>query len=93
MEKESEFLSHIVKGIVDKPEAVEIIQEVDRMGLKLSLKVDATDISKVIGNQGKMANALRTIIHAFGGKHEARIGLVIEEPEGSTRRPPSPQEA
>lgn len=87
MEKEQEFLSHIVKGIVDNPDAVEIRQETDKMGVKVTLKVDASDISKVIGSQGKMANALRTIIHAFGGKHGSRIGLVIDEPEGSNRRP------
>ena len=84
MEQERTFLLNIVKEIVDNPNDVEIAQETDKMGVKLTLKVNPADMSKVIGNKGRMATALRTITHAYGGRHESKIGLIIEEPEGST---------
>ena len=86
MEAESIFLSNIIKEVVDNPDKVEVTQSTDKMGVKLILKVDSSDMSKIIGSKGKMATALRTIIHAYGGKNESRIGLVIDEPEGSQFR-------
>ena len=51
------------------------------MGIELTLGVDQNDMGKVIGSQGRMATAIRTIMHAYGGQHEAKISVVIEEPE------------
>ena len=79
--KEASFLEMIVKGIVQNPEAVQITQEVDRQGVKLTLAVDPADMGKVIGSQGRMANSIRTILHAYGGQNDARVSVIIEEPE------------
>ena len=38
-------------------------------------------MGKVIGAQGRMATAIRTIMHAYGGQHEAKVSVIIEEPE------------
>ena len=80
MEKESVFLQSIVKEIVDTPDAVEVIQEVDKQGVKLTLKVDQSDMGKIIGSKGTTAGALRTILRSYGGKHNAKLALIIEEP-------------
>ena len=83
MEKEVEFLKTIVKEIVDNPDAVEVEHEVDKQGVKLTLKVDQSDMGKVIGSKGSTAEALRTVLRSYGGKHNARLALVIDEPGNS----------
>jgi hypothetical protein len=45
------------------------------------------DMGRVIGRQGATAQAIRTILHQYGGVAKKRISLVINEPEGSERRP------
>ena len=79
--EESVFLKEIVQKVVDNPDKVKVTQEVDKQGVKLNLSVDQSDMGKVIGAQGRMATAIRTIMHAYGGQHEAKVSVVIEEPE------------
>ena len=43
-------------------------------------------MGKIIGSQGKMANAIRTLMHAYGGQNNAKVSVVIEEPEGGENR-------
>jgi hypothetical protein len=76
-------LETIVKSIVNHPEAVQIERKIDEMGVLLSLKVDPQDMAQIIGRQGVMAKALRTILRVVGAKNRARINLKIEEPSGS----------
>lgn len=79
--EESQFLKEIIQRIVDNPDKVMVEQEVDKQGVKLTLSVDPSDMGKVIGAQGRMATAIRTIMHAYGGQHEAKVSVIIEEPE------------
>ena len=79
--KEAQFLEEIIQRIVDNPDKVMVEQEVDKQGVKLTLSVDPNDMGKVIGAQGRMATAIRTIMHAYGGQHEAKVSVIIEEPE------------
>lgn len=79
---EAQFLQGIVQGIVDNPNDVRVEQEIDRQGTKLTLFVAPSDMGKVVGARGRMATALRTIMHAYGGQHEAHVSVIIEEPEG-----------
>ena len=81
MEQETQFLLDIIKNVVDNPEKVEVLHEVDRQGVKLTLSVDPADMGKVIGSQGRMATAIRTIMHAYGGQHNAKISVIIQEPD------------
>jgi len=84
---DQEFLETIIKSIVLKPEAVQIDRRVDEMGVLLTLKVDSADMGSIIGRQGSTAKAIRTLLRIVGAKHNARVNLKIEEPEGSTRVP------
>ena len=79
--EESKFLKTLVQKVVDSPDKVEVVQEIDKQGVKLTLSVDPSDMGKVIGAQGRMAIAIRTIMHAYGGQHEAKISVIIQEPE------------
>lgn len=61
-------LEHLVKGIVDHPEAVTVDLVAGRRGRTLEVRVHPDDLGKVIGRSGRTAKALRTVVAALGGK-------------------------
>jgi predicted RNA-binding protein YlqC (UPF0109 family) len=64
---------------VDEPDAVRV-QEVDRDGATvLELYVAPDDVGKVIGRQGRIARALRTVVRASAARDERRVLLEIME--------------
>ena len=71
-----------VKALVDHPESVNINRTVDEMGVLLTLDVHAEDMGKIIGRSGNTAKAIRTLLRVVGMKHDARVNLKINEPEG-----------
>ncbi|MEK7567898.1 MAG: KH domain-containing protein [Patescibacteria group bacterium] len=84
-EQDVAFLEHVVKSLVDAPDAVKINRTVDEMGVLLTLDVDPNDMGKVIGRSGNTAKAIRTLLRVVGMKNNARVNLKINEPAGSTR--------
>ncbi len=86
MPVDQEFLEFVVKAIVGKPESVKTTREVDERGVLLTLDVDPTDMGYVIGRQGQTARAVRTLLKIVGAKHNARVNLKINEPEGGRPR-------
>lgn len=87
------FLEFVVKSIVDNPEDVQIERKVDEMGVLLTLRVNAKDMGQVVGREGNTAKAIRSLLRIVGIKHNSRINLKIEEPEGGKRDIPSSQSA
>ncbi len=87
MEQDQQFLQDLVKALVDHPEQVHINRTVDEMGVLLTLDVHAEDMGKVIGRSGNTAKAIRTLLRVVGMKHNARVNLKINEPEGGTHSP------
>jgi len=85
MEQDHAFLEYVVKALVDNPDAVVINRSVDEMGVLLTLSVAPEDMGKVIGKDGNIAKALRTLLRVVGMKHNARVNLKINEPMGSKR--------
>ncbi len=85
MNEDQQFLETVVKSLVDHPESVKINRTVDEMGVLLALDVHAEDMGKIIGRSGNTAKAIRTLLRVVGMKHEARVNLKINEPEGGTR--------
>lgn len=75
-----EALEHLVKGIVDHPEDVNIKEKTHRRGTTLEVRVNPEDIGKVIGRNGRTAKALRTVVSALAGR-SVRVDLV-ETDEG-----------
>ncbi len=61
-------LEHLVKGIVDFPDDVDVEMVTGRRGRTLEVRVHPDDLGKVIGRNGRTAKALRTVIAALGGK-------------------------
>lgn len=85
MDQDQQFLEYVVKALVDNPEAVSITRGVDEMGVLLTLTVSPDDMGKVIGKDGNIAKALRTLLRVVGMKHNARVNLKINEPVGGKR--------
>jgi predicted RNA-binding protein YlqC (UPF0109 family) len=88
---DKEFLEFIVSSIVTNPSAVKVTRVVDEMGVLLTLDVDPVDMSRVIGRMGNTAKAIRTLLRVVGMKHNARVNLKINEPEGGRVQAPSAQ--
>jgi len=72
-----EFIEYVVKALVDHPEAVEVNQLEGEKTVVLEVKVASEDLGKIIGKQGRIANALRTIIKAAGMKQNKKVSLEI----------------
>ena len=87
--QDQEFLELVVKALVDNPGQVKIERRVDEMGALMTLDVSPEDMGKIIGRQGNTAKAIRTLLRVVGMKHNARVNLKINEPEGSTHVPTS----
>ncbi|MES2226024.1 MAG: KH domain-containing protein [Patescibacteria group bacterium] len=85
MESDHEFLEYVVKALVDKTDAVVVVRSVDEMGVLLTLSVAPEDMGKIIGRDGNIAKALRTLLRVVGMKHNARVNLKINEPLGGKR--------
>lgn len=72
-----DLLEYIAKALVDKPDEVSVnVVEGDR-SLILQLKVSPEDVGKVIGKQGRIAQALRTLIRATAVKQGKRAIVEI----------------
>lgn len=84
-EQDQQFLEYVVKALVDNPDGVKVNRTVDEMGVLLTLEVNPADMGKVIGRSGNTAKAVRTLLRVVGMKHNARVNLKINEPEGGLR--------
>lgn len=78
--KDTELVLLMAKSLVDKPEEVSVSPIEAKQSKVFELKVDKSDIGKVIGKQGRTAQAMRTILSAMGAKAKKRIILEILEP-------------
>jgi hypothetical protein len=63
-----EALEHLVKGIVDHPEDVQVDMLSGRRGKTLEVRVHPDDLGKVIGRGGRTAKALRQVMTGVGGR-------------------------
>lgn len=73
------LIEEIAKALVDKPEEVAVAEVEGERTTVYELRVDTSDIGKVIGKQGKTARSMRTIISAAGTKLGKRCVLEILE--------------
>lgn len=80
---DKEFVSMLVKSIVDNPEDVIVERNVDEMGVLVTLQVNPEDMGYVIGKDGSTAKAIRTLLRIVGARNNARVNLKILEPDGS----------
>ena len=74
-----ELITAIACSLVDKPDEVSVNAISNEAGTVLRLRVDPTDVGKVIGKQGRTARSLRTILGAVSVKLHHRYSLEIVE--------------
>ncbi len=79
MSELQELIAYVSKSLVDMPDSVEVHEIVGEQTTVLELKVDKSDLGKVIGKQGRTARALRTILNAASTKLKKRSVLEILE--------------
>jgi predicted RNA-binding protein YlqC (UPF0109 family) len=73
-----DFIEFIAKHLVDNPDQVNVDEkESEDKKVLLSLKVQSDDVGKVIGKQGKTAQAMRTLLTAIAAKDGKRAMLEI----------------
>jgi predicted RNA-binding protein YlqC (UPF0109 family) len=72
-----DLVEYLAKGLVDNPDEVRV-ERIERDGaVVLELRVAPDDVGKVIGRQGRIARALRTIVRASGARSNERAMLEI----------------
>jgi len=74
-----DLITEIVQALVDQPEMVSVTEIVGENTNVLELSVAKSDMGKVIGKQGRNAQAIRTILSAASGKTRKRYVLEILE--------------
>ena len=72
-----EMLEMLVKDLVDYPEKIEITEKEEGKSTTLELRVDPSDMGKVIGRQGKIAKAIRVLMKAYAVKENKKIDVEI----------------
>ena len=72
-----ELVSAIAKSLVEHPEAVEVTESESNGTTVIQLKVAADDMGKVIGKQGRIAKAIRTVVKAAATKANAKVVVEI----------------
>ncbi|WP_026674308.1 KH domain-containing protein [Alkalihalobacterium bogoriense] len=74
-----ELIEHIARALVDHPQEVFVKEIEDEQGMIVQLSVHADDMGKVIGKQGRVAKAIRSVLHAAALKENKRVRLDIVE--------------
>jgi predicted RNA-binding protein YlqC (UPF0109 family) len=73
----AELLEWLARGLVDEPDAVRVETEEGEEAIVFRLFVAPDDVGKVIGRQGRIARALRSIVRAGGARASERYVLEI----------------
>src|SRR4028118_628196 len=77
-----ELVGFLVQGIVAHPEEVEVEEFLDDVGSVYGVRVHPDDVGRVIGREGRVANALRHVVKAAATKTGARVAveIITEDP-------------
>ena len=74
-----ELVEILAKALVDHPDQVLVAQTENDKSVQLQLTVAQEDMGKVIGKQGKIANAIRTLVKAAAVKDGRRVHMDIDQ--------------
>ena len=72
-----ELVEVIAKALVSNPDEVVVTEHEDDKGTVVELKVAASDMGKVIGKQGRIAKAIRSVVKAAASKEEKKVIVEI----------------
>ncbi|SDH92616.1 KH domain-containing protein [Alteribacillus bidgolensis] len=74
-----ELVETIARALVDYPDSVDVEERQQDNTLVLTLSVHESDMGKVIGKQGRIANAIRSVLYASASHQKKRVRLDIVE--------------
>ncbi|MFH1647747.1 MAG: KH domain-containing protein [Chloroflexota bacterium] len=72
-----DLVEYIAKSIVNEPDAVNVEEETNEEGITLKLTVADDDKGRIIGKQGQIAQAMRTLLRVKAAKAATRVRLEI----------------
>ncbi|MCI5919513.1 MAG: KH domain-containing protein [Roseburia sp.] len=72
-----ELVEVIAKALVDFPEEVQVTETENEKSIVLELRVAQSDMGKVIGKQGRIAKAIRSVVKAAASKEEKKVVVEI----------------
>ena len=72
-----ELVKYIAQSLVENPDAVEVVEKDGPESIVLELHVSPDDMGKVIGRQGRIAKAIRTVVKAATAKNEKPVFVEI----------------
>ena len=73
----TKLVEAIAKSLVDNPDGVVVTETESRQGIVIRLKVDPSDMGKVIGKQGRIAKAFRTVVNAAATRENQKVTVEI----------------
>lgn len=74
-----DLVEYVLRGIVARPEEVQVEESEDSRGTVLRVRVAPEDVGKVIGRGGRMVRALRTLVRAAGVRGGRVVMLEIDD--------------
>ena len=72
-----ELVLDIAKALVDNPDEVKIEETIKKDEIVLTLRVSQDDMGKVIGKQGRIAKAIRTVVRSAANREKVKVSLEI----------------
>jgi predicted RNA-binding protein YlqC (UPF0109 family) len=76
-----EFLEYVARSLVDNPDEVRVEMDEDGDEVSLVLHVEQADMGRVIGRDGRIANAIRSLLRVMGTRDGRHVELEIETDE------------
>ncbi len=76
-----ELIEYIARSLVDDPTQVEVRQQQNGATTEIHLRVAKEDMGRVIGRNGRVANAIRMLLRVAAAREHKRVNLEILEPE------------
>lgn len=70
-----QVLETIIRNIVENQDAVSIIEKEEADRITFEVKVAESDMGRIIGKQGKVANSIRTVMKALGSKDKKKVSV------------------
>ena len=72
-----ELVKYIAQSLVEHPDQVEVTEKEEAEAVVIELRVASEDMGKVIGRQGRIAKAIRTVVRAATAKNEKPVYVEI----------------
>ncbi|MDO4821043.1 MULTISPECIES: RNA-binding protein [Rothia] len=72
----ADALEHLVRGIVDNPDDVQVRAKTGRRGETLEVRVNPDDLGRVIGRSGRTAKSIRTVVNAINDGDHVRVDVI-----------------